>query len=202
MNDIQFYGIIMVIALILILTVTLIAMYLRRTSALRAITNTLESISPYSISQVAIPDGFDNYLTIDYCVLTSKGIIVLTIQNYSGLLFGGDTIDHWTQVYERKSYKFENPLRFNETCITAIKQVVAGVEVIGKVVFSNAGEFAKGQPSGVSMLNQLKNDLGDFADDNEPNDKLKEQWRHLEAIAWSGATDGRTASTKAAPRIA
>ncbi len=202
MSDIQLYGAIAASALIIILPVILIIRYLRKTAAKRSIAKTIDSISRFSIHQVAIPDGIDNYLTIDYCFLTSKGIGVLTIQNYPGLLFGGDTIDHWTQVYQHKSYKFENPLRFNDACVSAIKQILPGIEVAGRVVFSNAGEFAKGQPNGVSMLNQLKNDLDDFIDSNEPSDRLKEQWRHLEALAWSGATDGRTVSTKIDPKTA
>ena len=57
------------------------------------------------------------------------------------------------------SIAFPNPLRQNHGHTEAVKALVPGVRVIGRVVFTNSARFPQGMPPGVSSLHSLVGDL-------------------------------------------
>jgi len=128
---------------------------------------------------IYLPDGLGESVFIDYLILSHHGIIVLNVQNYPGILFGGDNVDLWTQVDNHKSYKFENPLPYNEICVQSIKQFASNAPVHGQVVFTHAGEFPKGKPDGVSLTNELMAHIDTLENFNVIPDSLKLTWDKL-----------------------
>ena len=186
------------ISVAVLIIVWLIIRRVRKNADVRKIAQVIQQVGSAQLRDVTIPDEIDGYLTIDYCILTSNGIVAVLMQNYTGNLFGGDAIDSWTQVYKRKSYQFDNPLRHREKCLIALQEFIPHVPIMAQVVFADTGTFPKGKPSNVSMLSDLKRDVDDLLNATEcTRDKIKTAWRKLEALKWSDSGKGRSASITA-----
>ncbi len=61
---------------------------------------------------------------IDLVVVTTAGIVVFEIKNYSGWIFGTGYQSQWTQVlaYGRKKYRFYNPIMQNNKHIADLRK--------------------------------------------------------------------------------
>jgi hypothetical protein len=77
----------------------------------RQIHRMLESLGVKYLHDIILPDGIEGYTYIDYLLLTPNGIVVLDINFSEGHIFGGESVDQWTQVVNNKTYKFNNPLQ-------------------------------------------------------------------------------------------
>ena len=60
---------------------------------------------------------------IDVVVVTTQGVIVFEVKDYSGWIFGSGNNSHWTKVlaYGKAKYRFYNPIKQNAYHIKAIK---------------------------------------------------------------------------------
>jgi hypothetical protein len=136
----------------------------------RQISQVLQSIGVIYLQDIMLPDGIEGYTYIDYLLLTPKGIVVLDINLSEGHIFGGESVDEWTQVVNKKTYKFNNPLYDNQTKCQAVRWNVKNkleennfrsgdLETQGWIAFSSAGNFPKGIPENISMIKDLNDDL-------------------------------------------
>ena len=136
----------------------------------RQVSQVLESIGVSYIQDIILPDGIEGYTYIDYLLLTPKGIVVLDINLSQGHLFGGESVDEWTQIVNKKTYKFRNPLYDNQTKCQAVRWNISNnisentdtsenLETHGWIAFSSAGNFPKGIPDNISMIKDLNDDL-------------------------------------------
>jgi uncharacterized protein YraI len=64
---------------------------------------------------------------VDLVAVTEIGIIVFEVKDYSGWLYGRGNQEQWTQVmaYGKQKYRFYNPIRQNNSHITALKKQLA-----------------------------------------------------------------------------
>jgi hypothetical protein len=108
-----------------------------------------------------------------------KGLVVLDVLHQEGLLFGGASVDQWTQVIRGKTYKFNNPLYLHQNHRQAVQWNSNDVAVFGRVVFSNAGRFPKGIPEGVSMIDALGSDLAALLGNGPIPDGHRAVWQQL-----------------------
>ena len=71
-----------------------------------------------------VPTSKGKYAQIDLVVVTSEGIIVIEVKDYSGWIFGTGNQQKWTQVlaYGREKYRFYNPILQNANHINALKR--------------------------------------------------------------------------------
>lgn len=145
----------------------------------RHVEKVVRSLGVDYLKDVVLPDGVDGLAFVDYLLLVPKGLLVLDIKHQEGLLFGGVSVDHWTQVIKGKTCKFNNPLYAHQTHCQAVQWNSDGLEVFGRVVFSNAGHFAKGIPEGISMIDDLKTDLTPLLGDNPVPDRYRGVWERL-----------------------
>lgn len=172
--------------------------YLQKTRHQRQIHKVLESLGTKYLHDIILPDGIEGYTYIDYLLLTPKGMIVLDINFSEGHIFGGESVDQWTQVVNNKTYKFNNPLYNNLTKCQAVIWNIANniseenrtnndLETHGWIAFSSAGNFPKGIPDHVSMISDLKNDLEEkfnlSAGTNESTQKVWDQLHDLSIAA-------------------
>ena len=69
---------------------------------------------------------------IDLVLVTSEGIIVFEVKDYSGWIFGSGNNTNWTQVlsYGKKKYKFYNPIKQNNNHISELKKTLKQFENI------------------------------------------------------------------------
>lgn len=172
-------GVIAVSLLLLLVIAIIVRRHLRATREERKIKRTMLKVSYQLMPNVELPDEVEGSVHIDYLVLTPGGIVVMDVQNYRGILFGAENIDYWTQLVGHKSYKFDNPLPYNQVRVQSVKARVPDVHVEGRVVFSSAGSFPKGIPPGVSVVDDLQKDLAHLFGSEEVPASLKGAWDAL-----------------------
>jgi len=120
----------------------------------------LKRLGGVYLKDVLVPDGVGGEIQIDYLLRLPDRILVIDLKEMQGVLFGAEKIDEWTQIIERRSYRFPNPLHSNRLRCQAVADLVKPAAVIGRVVFTDASEFPRGRPEGVSTLASLTEDLG------------------------------------------
>ena len=74
----------------------------------------------------------DGFSQIDLVLVTSEGIIVFEVKNYSGWIFGSGNNTNWTQIlsYGKRKYKFYNPIKQNNNHITELRKTLKQFENI------------------------------------------------------------------------
>src|SRR5690554_2272784 len=83
---------------------------------------------------------------IHLIALSTHGIYVFEMKNYSGYIYGSESNQYWTQVLNRNSkYKFYNPLKQNYVDTRAIENYLdlEDNETIPIIVFSNHAKSKK-----------------------------------------------------------
>lgn len=139
---------------VVLLAVFLIWRMLRRRSG-PGIERVMRSLAKEWLHDVMIPDGVGGRVHLDYLLLTAAGLVAVEVRDYRGTIFAGERTDHWTQVLDNRSYRFENPLYLNQTQVLAVKGLAGKAPVYGCVVFTRAAAFPKGMPANVVYLDQL-----------------------------------------------
>lgn len=164
-----FYGLLVVALLIIIGAVWYARVQINKSRHLRHIHKVLESLGVKYLRDIVLPDGLEGAVFIDYLLLVPDGVVVLDINYAEGHLFGGISVDQWSQVINNRTYKFNNPLYSNQTKCQAVlwnvknnlgeDKVSDDWQAHGWIAFSNAGNFPKGIPENVSMIDELKDNL-------------------------------------------
>lgn len=115
---------------------------------------------------------------IDHIVISKTGIFVIETKNYSGLIYGHENAEYWTQFIFRYKSKFRNPIKQNWSHIYAIKNILTefkNIKYVPIVVFAGTGKI-KGVTSKypIIYLNELINTIKNFcAEENLSSDQIK-----------------------------
>ncbi len=140
-----------------------------------------------ALHDVILPASRGGLTQVDHLVLTGAGLLVVETKNYRGRIFGREQEAQWTQRLGRHSIAFPNPLRQNHGHTEAVKALLPGVRVIGRVVFTNSAQFPQGMPPGVSSLRSLAGDLREELGINlyhaAPSEALLAAWEAIKARA-------------------
>jgi len=67
----------------------------------------------------------------------------------------------WTVISDKRRFTFANPQYALYDRLAAVKRLVTDVPVDGHVVFTSRGRFSKGQPTDVTALDALIEQLGE-----------------------------------------
>jgi len=105
------------------------------------------------------PDGLGNYFTIDRLIMRPDGISLLSYKQYPGKIFCADNIDDWTQMVDKKSFRFENPLYELDYQVKILSSFIPDVPVNGYLFFDYQAEFPKGHPERVIHLDKIPQEL-------------------------------------------
>jgi len=163
----------------------------------------IDSLGVKYFRDVVLPDGIDGLVFIDYLLLVPNGFVVLSAQHSAGHLFGGETVDQWSQVINNKTYKFDNPLYANQSACQAVQwnlqhhaelenlSVGTQCQIHNRVTFSSAGNFPKGIPENVSMIDELKISLSPLLNDNTIDESLQNAWEVLQKISAANQTENK-----------
>ncbi|WP_051220753.1 nuclease-related domain-containing protein [Flavobacterium filum] len=85
------------------------------------------------------------YSQIDLVAVTSVGILVFEVKEYSGWIFGSGYQSHWTQIlaYGKSKYRFYNPIKQNNSHLYDLKKALQHEHVpyYSIVVFYGDCEF-------------------------------------------------------------
>lgn len=91
-----------------------------------------------------IPLKNGNFSQIDLLLLTSVGIIVFEVKDYSGWIFGKGNHNQWTQVlnYGKEKHRFYNPIKQNEKHISNLKNYIGkSIPCFSVIVFYGNSEL-------------------------------------------------------------
>lgn len=143
-------------------------------------------LKPYKnkeIKKVVIPDGVGGLVEVEHLLLLEQGLLLVKIFESDGHIFGGDSIEQWTEIMNGRSYKFANPLHHMQTVQQALAPLMPDTPIYYRVVFIGQSTFPKGQPSQVSILDTLEKDLSFLVSKPKLGQKLIDRWDRLLRIA-------------------
>jgi hypothetical protein len=94
-------------------------------------------------------DGLDGSFKVDRLILLKDSILLMSLKQYGGNIYCAEKIAEWTQVIDKKSYQFHNPLFELKNQINALQTVVPGITIKGALFFDHTAVFPKGHPNSV-----------------------------------------------------
>ena len=146
---------------------------------------TLAAIAVERLRDVFIPDGMGGEIHIEHLLLTVRGILVVNVKPYVGVIFASDRMDQWTAIGPKGRSVFPNPLSALYDRIAAVRQLVRDIEVTGFVVFPALADFSKGRPDDVRLPADLLADFGqaDEADPSRVTGAFAPHWEKIVAAA-------------------
>ncbi|GMR15960.1 MAG: hypothetical protein BMS9Abin31_0259 [Gammaproteobacteria bacterium] len=139
---------------------------------------TIKNLGSSIMSDVVIANSLDEPVYIDHLILTAKGIVVLIVMKYRGIIFASNSMQFWTQLIGQRSFKFPNPLRDLEVNLAAIQGMVSQCNVIGHIAFIAGCEFPKGKPEQVSILDETSKSLD--INSSEVPEHIQQCWKDLQ----------------------
>ena len=129
------------------------------------------------IRNIALPDGMDGRVLVENIVLTGEGIYILPVKRYCGIIFAADNIETWTQVVGKRSYKFPNPLTELEAYVMAVRNILPGIKVEGRILVTNDAAFPKGKPDRVIPIPEVLEAL--VVKKGDVSSQLTDAWNKL-----------------------
>jgi hypothetical protein len=117
--------------------------------------------------------------------------LILDVKDVQGTVFGGDKLQDWTVITDKRRFTFSNPQPSLYDRIAAVRQIVREVPVAGRILFLDGAEFSKGVPDLVSDITNLVAEFGE-PDKNAAKFKIeafKPYWEQIRKKALhSGAS--------------
>jgi hypothetical protein len=119
----------------------------------------LRSVATDVLLNFMIPNGDDGEITVEYALLTQRGIVIVDVKDVEGNVFGSDSMQDWTVISDERRFTFGNPQFALYDRMAAVRRLMTDIPVSGFIVFTNRGRFNKGQPSDVIALDMLVGEL-------------------------------------------
>lgn len=121
----------------------------------RRIKRAMKRLGARDLHNITLPDGLGGELMIDNLLLATDAILVVDVKRFDGLIFGGDKTDIWTQVINKRSYRFTNPDQQLKYQVAAVRAILPRAPVRGVHLFTHGASFPKGKPAGVLLLDDV-----------------------------------------------
>jgi hypothetical protein len=131
----------------------------RKRRALQRMEETIDSIAYDVLRNVLISNGMDGQITLQYLLLTERGLIVLDLLERPGAIFGGDQMVEWTSIGKKRRYTFRNPQHLLYDRLAAVKLLAGNTPVDGRVVFTARSDFPKGKSTYVLRIDELTSEF-------------------------------------------
>jgi len=151
---------------------------------LQRIEATVDSIAYDVLRNVLIPNGMEGQITLQYLLLTERGLLILDLLERPGAIFGGDQMVEWTSIGKKGRYTFRNPQHALYDRMAALKSLAGNTPVDGRVVFSKRSEFPKGKSSYALRVDELTNEFA-VVDRTRGNvvAAFADVWQHVKKTA-------------------
>jgi hypothetical protein len=115
----------------------------------------VKSVAIDSIHDIVLPDGMGGLIHVEYLLLTARGLLVIDVKRFEGIIFASDRMDDWTVISKQGRYTFPNPQGTLYDRVAAVKRLVRDVPVMGFVLFAAGADFSKGRPRDVLLPAEL-----------------------------------------------
>ncbi len=131
------------------------------------VNNILNKINRYKLLSDIMIEGKNGTSQIDHILIGEKGVFVIETKDYSGLIYGDEYSKHWTQIINRNSNQFYNPIRQNYGHIKALEKCIKRKDIfISLVVFTNKSKLKKVKTeTPVLQINKLKRFIKKYKSD-------------------------------------
>jgi Nuclease-related domain len=107
------------------------------------------------LRNVLVPDGNGGDYHLDFVLLTSRGVIIIDMRDFVGIVFGGDQMTSWTLMSGPSRTTFVNPQAGLYDRIASVKAIATDTPVEGRIVFTKRAKFPKGLPRFTVMLESV-----------------------------------------------
>ena len=109
------------------------------------------------LRNVLVPDGNGGDYHLDFVLLTSRGVVIIDMRDFVGIVFGGDQMTAWTLMSGPIRTTFVNPQAGLYDRIASVKAVIQDQQtpVEGRIVFTKRAKFPKGLPRFTVMLESV-----------------------------------------------
>ena len=107
------------------------------------------------LRNVLVPDGNGGDYHLDFVLLTSRGVIIIDMRDFVGIVFGGDQMTAWTLMTGPSRTTFVNPQAGLYDRIASVKAIATDTPVEGRIVFTKRAKFPKGLPRFTVMLESI-----------------------------------------------
>lgn len=145
----------------------------------REVRRVLKAVAAEVATDILVPDGMGGQIHIDYLLLTARGLLVLDIKDVGGVIFGSDRMDEWAVIDGERRYTFRNPQSALYDRVAAVKSLARDVPVSGRIGFTSKGQFTKGMPKAVVMLDALEVEFGKRAESSRITDAFHPHWQRV-----------------------
>ncbi len=142
-------------AVVLFLLLLLLVLRRKRRERDGGVREALRAVAVDTLEDVLIPDGMGGLIHLEYALLTSRGILVVNVKPYKGIVFASDQMNEWTIMRDGMRSTLANPVGGLFDRVAAVKQIVRDVDVHGLVLFPEGADFSKGQPRSVALPAEL-----------------------------------------------
>lgn len=115
----------------------------------------LKSVAIDTMHDIVVPDGMGGHIHVEYLLLTARGLLVIDVKRFEGIIFASDRMDDWTVISKEGRYAFPNPQGTLYDRVAAVKRLVRDVPVAGFVLFAAGADFSKGRPRHVLLPGEL-----------------------------------------------
>jgi len=146
------YWILLGIAVLALLGGLAFAWWRRRQSDLQ---RALKGVAVEALQDVLIPNGMGGHIHIEHLILTARGILVVDVKRFEGVIFASDRMNEWAVMSKQGRFGFPNPQSTLYDRIAAVRQLVRDVQVAGFVLFPGGADFTKGRPKDVVLPAEL-----------------------------------------------
>jgi hypothetical protein len=145
----------------------------------RNIRKAIRRLGVRSIENIHLPDGTDGEVTIEHLLLGRDAILVVGVMRFEGQIFGSSHTEQWTQVMNRRSYKFDNPDQYLQRQINAVRLIAPGARVVGWHLFGHGAKFPRDKPDRVLLLSDIKS-LPKRPRRGDIPKQLRSAWKQIE----------------------
>ncbi len=173
---------VIVATIIMVIAVILFARYLYRTADSRKIKWIIKKYSDAYERGVIFSNGIGGYFFIDYLILLPGRILALNLQKVEGYIFGGESIELWTQVENNKSSKFKNPLEDVHLFVQQVADQLKFDGFVARVLFDSRSKFPKGVPEGVLQLANFRESMTAWAGEKPVAEATNKAWDKLSIL--------------------
>lgn len=123
------------------------------------VANVLAGLDGKTLNNYIILDSFGKSHQIDHIFVSSRGVFVIETKNYSGLIFGTQNQNQWTQMlgYGKTVNRFYNPVKQNETHVKMVEGILRFkyIPIYSCVVFVD-GDLERVEADDVFPLDELQ----------------------------------------------
>lgn len=131
-------------------------LWLKRRSR-SSIRDAIAAVAIERLDDVLVPDGMGGEIHLEHLLLTARGILVINVKRYEGVVFASERMDQWTAIGSDGRSTFKNPLASLYDRVAAVRGLVRDIEVAGFLLFPSQADFSKGRPNDVILPEDLVN---------------------------------------------